>query len=324
MKVIVPAAGTGTRLRPHTYSQPKPLLHLAGKAMMAHILDPVLAIDPEEVVFVIGYKGDEIRKWVAANYDFPSKFIQQDNLLGLGYAVKLAIDEIESGPVLVVLSDTILECDLAEFVRAGDFVLGLKAVDDPTRFGVAEIDKGVIVGLEERPEKPKSNLAVIGLYYFEDPAPLKTALDELLCSGTTTHGEVQFTDALQIMIKQGANISPFEVNGWYDAGKKETLLETNETLVRKMGVLKPIEGSELIPPVFVAPDAEVLNSVLGPNVSVSSGTKIRNSTIKNSIIGYNSELTSVNLKDSLVGNDSRLTGAEGVYNVGDSSDIDCM
>ena len=319
MKIIIPAAGTGTRLRPHTYSQPKPLLHIAGKPMLGHVMDPVRDLHPHEYIFVIGYKGDHIRRYVATLDSVKARFVQQDNLLGLGYAVKLALDEIDGGPVVVLLSDTIVDCDLKAFTNAGENVIGVRAVDDPTRFGVAEIVDGNVVRLEEKPGEPRSNLAVIGLYYVQDCTALKKALNDLVASGKTTRGEIQLTDALAVMIENGIKFRPFEVSGWYDAGKKETMLQTNEILVRKMGPTQPREGSVLIDPVYVAPDATVTNCVLGPNVSVSSGTEIKNSIISNCIIGSNCRLDRVMLDDSLVGNSVTMVGRSRVVSAGDFS-----
>ncbi|MDH4155942.1 MAG: sugar phosphate nucleotidyltransferase, partial [candidate division Zixibacteria bacterium] len=301
MKVIIPVAGVGDRLKPHTYSQPKPLLHVAGKPMLAYILDPLLKLNPDEVIFVIGFKGDQIRSYVEKNYDFKATFVEQDQLLGLGYAIKIALDRVDSDAVLIILGDTIVECDLDKFISSGDNVLGLREVSDPRRFGIAEMKNGCVVGMEEKPARPKGNMALIGLYYIKESANLRRALEKVVESGKLTRGEIQLTDALQTMIREGTKFVSHEVQGWYDCGKKETLLETNRHLLKGRSTPAALEGSVLVPPVYVAPTAQIVNSVIGPNVSISDETVIKDCIIRNSIIGYGACLENVIIEDSLLG-----------------------
>lgn len=321
MKIIIPVAGTGTRLRPHTYSLPKPLLHVAGRPVITHLLDPVVPLDPEEVIFVVGYRGEQVREYIRANYSFNARFVHQDRLLGLGYALNLALAGVDGGEVLVILGDTVVECDLRKFVAAGDFVLGLRQVADPTRFGIAEVKDNRVVSLEEKPQNPKTNLAVIGLYFFKDIAKLSSTLASHVQSGRLTRGEVQFTDALQEMIESGIHFVPYEVREWYDCGKKETMLETNRHLLRSVGNTVKIDGSVIIPPVFVAPSAKVINAVLGPDVSVSEGAIIRRSIISNSIIASNATVHDALIENSIIGQEAVVKGCNQVLNIGDSSDI---
>ncbi|MEE8576007.1 MAG: sugar phosphate nucleotidyltransferase, partial [candidate division Zixibacteria bacterium] len=268
MKVIIPVAGVGTRLRPHTYAAPKPLLMVANKPILAHLLDPILAMSPEEVIFVVGYKGEMIEDWVSKNYSFKTTFVQQDKLLGLGYAINMAMKHVDSGPLLIVLGDTIVQCDLSQLVKQGDYVLGLRQVDDPTRFGIAEVSGGNIVNLEEKPAQPKTNLAVIGVYYFSDAKPLKQVLAAHVDSGRRTRNEIQLTDALQDLIEQGHQCKPFEVQAWFDCGKKETVLESNSHLLNSLPEAKAIESVSITQPVWIDPSATVRNCKLGPNVTV--------------------------------------------------------
>ena len=321
MKVIIPVAGVGDRLKPQTHSQPKPLLHVAGKPMLAYILDPVLKLNPDEVIFVVGFRGDQIRTYVEKNYDFKATFVEQDRLLGLGYAIKIALDRVDSDPVLIILGDTIVECDLGKFISAGDNVLGLRQVADPKRFGIAEVENGSIVNMEEKPAEPKGDLALIGLYYIKESAKLRQALEKIVESGRLTRGEIQLTDALQAMIRKGTKFVPHEVQGWYDCGKKETLLETNQHLLKGRTAPEALGGSVLVPPVYVAPTAQVVNSVIGPNVSISDETVIKDCIIRNSIIGYGASLENVIIEDSLLGHLTRLSGKKKVVNIGDSSEI---
>ncbi len=322
MRVVIPVAGSGTRLRPHTYSHPKPLLLVGGKPIIAHLLDPVVKLNPDEVIFVIGYRGQQVRKYVESHYSFKATFVEQDKLLGLGYALNLAIQRIDSGEVLIVLGDTIVECDLREVVGAGDNVLGVLPVDDPHRFGIVTVEGGRVVRLEEKPKMPESNLAIIGLYYFREVGLLKTTLNEHVESGQMTRGEIQFTDALQAMLESGVRFAAHEVSEWFDCGTKDTMLTTNEHLVAALDPPAPIEGSVIRGPVCIHPEAEIIDSVIGPAASIYKKTVIRNSIISNSIIGRGCRINNMILKDSLIGNHTTLTGDSQVVNLGDSSEIE--
>ncbi|MEW5994342.1 MAG: sugar phosphate nucleotidyltransferase, partial [Candidatus Zixiibacteriota bacterium] len=283
--------------------------------------DPLRPLKPKEVVLVIGANGDVIRKYVQRHYSFKTIFVHQEKLHGLGYALHLALADMDDGPVMIILGDTIVECDLRAFCRAGDYVLGLRQVDDPYRFGIAEIAHKYVVNLEEKPKKPKSNLALIGLYYFKEPATLKQALARLVEEDRRTRGEIQLTDALHKMIEAGVKFVPFEVEGWYDCGKKETLLSTNRHLLSKLPPAPDIDGSTLIRPVFVDPEAKVINSVLGPNVSVSEHAVIENSILRDSIVGAGARVENVVLEDSLIGAQASVVGQMQVINIGERSQV---
>ena len=322
MRVVIPVAGSGTRLRPHTYSQPKPLLRVGDRPIIAHLLDPVVRLEPEEVVFVVGYMGECIREYVEANYSFKATFVQQDKLLGLGYAIDVAVRAIPDGDLLVLLGDTLVECDLRQFVRAGDNVLGVLPVDNPSRFGIVTVRDGRVVRLEEKPENPQSNLAIIGLYYFKDVRPLKDALKRHVESGRTTRGEIQFTDALQLMLESGSRFVPYEVSEWFDCGKKETMLSTNCHLVTVLGQKPAIPGSTIRGPVYIHPSARIVDSAIGPAVSIAEETAVFKSAIQNSIIGRNCHIENVTLRDSFIGNDVRIRGGSLIANLGDSSEVE--
>ncbi len=322
MKVVIPVAGVGNRLKPHTLTQPKPLLHVAGKPILAYILEPLAALEPEEVVFVIGFKGDQIRKFVQDNYSFKATFVYQEELLGLGYALSLAVNEIGDSPTLVVLGDTIVECDLAEFVKAGENVLGVRRVEDPQRFGIVEISDGVVSGVVEKPQEPKTDLALIGLYYFEKTDILGEELTKIVKAGKTTDGEIQLTDALSGMIDRGIRFTPYHVDDWYDCGKKETVLASNRHFLKRLQSPACPEGCVIIPPVYIAPTARVSNSILGPDVSVSDEAVVVDSVVRNSIIGTRARLDKVVIEDSLVGRRARVKGRQKILNIGDSSEIE--
>ncbi|MCP4567893.1 MAG: NTP transferase domain-containing protein [FCB group bacterium] len=321
MKVIIPAAGIGSRLRPHTHTIPKSLLHVAGKPILAHILDTVATLEPKEIRIVTGFLGEKVREYVSSNYDLNTTFVEQRELLGLGYAVHMALSEADSGPALIILGDTIVDTDLSAFLAEGDNVLGLMKVDDPSRFGIAEIGDGKISALEEKPVEPKSNLALIGLYYVSDCRRLYESLGKLVTSDRRTRGEIQLTDALQNMIEAGVKFAPYTVDGWFDCGKRETLISTNRHLLEKLAPPIKIEGSVVIPPSYVAPSAQIEASVIGPYVSISDKARIKNSVIRNSIIGFEAEVRNVILTDSLVGHRATVFGDFKELNVGDSSEI---
>lgn len=324
MKVIIPAAGIGSRLRPQTHTIPKALLHVAGKPILAHILDSVVSLKPEEITIVTGFLGDMVREYVQENYSVKTRFVNQEELLGLGYAVYLALEENSQEPVLIILGDTIVETDMAAFVSSGENVLGLMSVDDPQRFGIADVNSGKVTRLVEKPEKPESDLAVIGLYYVSNADMLRRKLEQLISNDSRTKGEIQLTDALQEMIKEGIVFGAYTVDGWFDCGKRETLIETNRHFLEKLPPPAKIEGSIVLAPSYIAPSAKIEDSIIGPYVSISEGAIVQNSIIRNSIIGYHAEVRKALLNNSLIGHRAVVSDNFKELNVGDSSEIGCF
>ncbi len=323
MKVIIPVAGIGTRLRPHTYSVPKVLLHVAGKPILAHILDIVGQLKPDEVVLIIGFLGDQVVEYVKKNYKFKCKFIEQKKLKGLGYAINMASPEMKDDePVLIILGDTVFEADLLPVIKGKCDALGVKKVADPRRFGIVEMKGKFVKKVIEKPEVPTTNLAVVGVYYFKSTRMLKESLSEIISKKITTKNEYQLTDALQLMIDRGVKFKTFDITGWYDCGKPETLLETNRQLLTKVKQVRKLKDSVVIPPVFVARSAKVQNCILGPNVSIGEKVTLKNSIIKNSIIGEQACVENSILDSSLIGNCAQIRGAFHRLNVGDSSEVD--
>ncbi len=322
MKVIIPAAGIGKRLRPHTYSVPKALLHVAGKPMLGHILDIVQRLRPSEVIVVTGFLGEQVVRYVRRSYRFKCRFIEQKELKGLGYAVNMASSVIDQEPVLIVLGDTIFEADLLPVIKGRHDSLGVKRVADPRRFGIVEKKGKFVKRLIEKPSRPTSNLAVVGVYYIRSTALLKECLGEVIDRGIMTKNEYQLTDALQLMIGRGVKFTTFNVRGWYDCGKPETLLDTNRQLLAKTGRATRRPGSSLVAPVFISETAKVKNCVLGPNVSIAEGAVVKDSVITNSIIGQRARVENSTLDYSLIGNRARVRGASGRLNLGDSSEIE--
>jgi glucose-1-phosphate thymidylyltransferase len=320
VKVIIPVAGIGTRLRPHTHTAPKGLLHVAGKPILGHILDRLTKIEISEVIFIIGFLGEKIADYVRKHYRFKSRFVYQEELKGLGFALHLVSPKIRKDePVLIILGDTIIEANLEPVLKRRQNSLGTKWVDDPRRFGIVEKERGWVKKLLEKPEHPTSHQAIVGVYYVSDTSLLKQCLKEVVSKNIRTKGEYQLTDALQLMIKQGAKFSTFNIDGWFDCGKPETLLETNQHLLGKMKSKRKIPGSVLIPPVYISPTAKIMDSVVGPFVSVADDAVIRSSIIRNSIVGEESEVNFCLLESSLIGIAAQVFGTYQKLNVGDSS-----
>lgn len=322
MKVIIPVAGVGQRLKPHTDSRPKPLLEVGGRTILDHVLKPLEGLEVDEVIFVIGHLGSQIHNYVNLNYSFKATFVEQDRLLGLGYAVNMALDRIDGGPALILLGDTVVDCNLEAFVAAGEFVLGVHEVSDPKRFGIVEMSDGFVKAVEEKPGKPKTNMALIGLYYCSNSEILKEELDQIMQSGHTTSGEIQLTDALASMIGRGVKFVAHNVPHWYDCGTKETLLSTNRFILDRMDSPVTSERFQVVPPVFVDPTAAVENSIIGPFVSIGAGAKVSGCTISNSTVGSEAVLENSVIKDSLVGPKATVRNFKGVLNIGENSEID--
>ncbi len=323
MKVIIPVAGIGARLRPHTHTDPKALLHVAGKPILGHILDRIEGLKISEAIFVIGFMGEDIKRYVRMNYDFKSSFVEQAELKGLGYAIYLASQGIkkDNEPLLVVLGDTIVESDLSRVVKSKHDTLGVRMVEDPRRFGIVELKNGWAKRLVEKPTRPTSNLALVGVYYIRSVLLFKECLAVVVKRGIKTRQEYQLTDALQLMIERGTKFRVFNVKGWYDCGKPESLLETNRHLLSKTRTKRSIRGSVLVPPVYVSRFAEVHNSVIGPYVSIADDAFIKNSVVRNSIIGKKAEVNSCLLESSLVGTGAEVNGVFNRFNIGAWSEI---
>jgi len=323
MKVIIPLAGFGTRLRPHTYTKPKPLVSVAGKPVLGHILDKLTGLDIEEIIFIVGYLGDQIRDYVTANYDFPSRYIEQKELKGQAHAIHLAREHV-SGPVLIIFVDTIFETDLGVLAQEpSDGVMYVKEVEDPRRFGVVITENGYVTKLVEKPSTPVSNLAVIGLYYVKDSQLMLECIAELIRKDIKTKGEYFLADAFQLMINRGARLVARTVEVWEDCGKPETVLHTNRYLLEHGGAQEiETENSVLIAPVYVEKTAVIKDSVVGPHVSVAGGATIIRSIISDSIINEGAHIEDASLSQSLIGKDAHVRGSSQRLNVGDSSQVD--
>ncbi len=323
MRAIIPVAGIGTRLKPHTHSTPKALLNVGGKPIIAHILDKLLEEGINKATFVIGYLGDMIKDYVEKKYpSVQSSFVEQEKMEGLGHAIYTAIPTFDEEEIFIILGDTIFDVNLKDVFKNKVSSLGVKEVEDYQRFGVAVVKNGFIEKLVEKPQTPVSNLALVGLYYVSNKNILIDSLNELVEKDIRTKGELQLTDALQIMIDKGEKVTTFPVDGWYDCGKPETLLLTNQYLLKKKSFFKPRENVVINQPVFIADDADVTNSIIGPFATISSGCKIKECIVKNSIIDTNAHVEKALLDNSIIGSNSFVRGAYKRLNSGDSSEVD--
>ncbi len=327
MKVIIPLAGKGTRLRPHTYTTPKPLLHVGGKPVMSYILDDLRELGVHEAVFITGYLKDTIENYVRSEYpDFTSHFVEQPVQDGTAGAVKLAEPFIDED-CLIIFVDTLFDADL-EMVKdlpadvAG--VIWAKEVEDYQRFGVIVKDEqGFMKRIVEKPRDPVSKLANIGLYYIRDWKLLFEGIRSVTGGPKAKGGEFYLTDAFQYMIDRGARIKVVEVEGWYDCGQVETLLDTNRHLLETTRERDPDGGVRVrvTSPVRVAEGVELDNVEIGPNVTVETGCKISNSKLRDTIMGENNMLDNCDLHDSIIGNNVTLRGVKGSVSVGDHSEV---
>ena len=329
MKALIPVAGVGTRLRPHTYTQPKPLVPVAGKPIIGFIIDELLEVGVREFVFVIGYLGEKIQQFIEEHYpDIKTTFIQQPTRMGSGHAIWIAKEALKNtDELLIVYGDTIFDVEWRMILNTPHSCLAIKKVDDPREFGVAEIQQDNFVkSVEEKPQIPLSNKALVGLYKIKEVDKLIEALDNMVENDIRNQGEYQLTQAIMVMIEQGVVFKGIEVNNWFDCGKKEVLLETNAMLLKKMDktdtTRSPLNNSVIIPPVYIGSDCTIKDSIIGPNVSIGDGAEITYSVIKNSIIGSYAYIDGVVLKSSVIGNDTSIKGLCQSLNIGDDTEID--
>lgn len=327
MKVVIPLAGYGTRLRPHTFTKPKPLINVAGKPVLGHVLDMFETLeDVEEVIFITGHLGEQIEAYVARDYPHVrARYFEQKEMNGQSTAVYLARDYLE-GPMLLVFVDTIVETDLSGLKReTADAVAWVKQVEDPRRFGVAEVGPdGHVTRLIEKPSDVSNNLVVVGFYYLKDAQALMAAIREQTERNIQTKGEYFLADALQLLLNRGMKMRVQPVDVWLDCGKPETVLETNRYLLahghdNSRSVAH--EGYVVVPPVHIHPTARIVNSVIGPHATISAECQIENALIRDSIIDDGATIQDTMLAQSLVGQNARVWGRYRSFNVGDSSEV---
>src|SRR5919199_3830902 len=293
MKVIIPLAGEGTRPRPHTHVVPKPMLKVAGKPVMAYILEDLQRLgNVEQVIYITGHLKEKVEEY-ARSFGFPSVFVEQHEQRGTADAVALAREYVDQ-PVLIIFVDTIFDADLSIVKTVdADGIIWVKEVEDYQRFGVVVTDAdGNMTRIIEKPKTPISKRANIGLYYVRNWQLLYEGIDYVLRQPPQM-GEYFLTDAFQYMIDRGAKLKVVDVEGWYDAGKLETLLETNRVMLEKGRARRPadVNGAAIVDPVYIEDGVTLHGSTIGPNVSIGRGSVIDHAVLRDTIVGENAKLT---------------------------------
>jgi len=328
LKIVIPMAGLGSRLRPHTWSRPKQLISLAGKTVLDHVLAMFETLpDPEniELIFIVGYLGDKIEAYMTEQHpNARVRFVVQEEMRGQSHAIYLA-KEYLNGPMLMVFADTLIESNLS-FLNdeSADAVVWVKPVPDPRRFGVTEIGKGGwVTRLIEKPRELHNNLAVVGFYYFKRSEDLISAIKTQIEQDYKLKGEFYLADAVNIMIERGTRMRTERVNIWLDAGTSEAVLETNRYLLKHgFATESAAHGSNtIIDPVFVHPDAKINTSVIGPYASIGAGCTVKNSIIQDSILEDNVQADNIILNGSLIGQNTKVSNSASSLNIGDNSDL---
>ncbi len=330
MRIIVPMAGRGSRLRPHTLTTAKPLLPIAGKPIVQHLVEDIASIvkeDIEEIAFVIGDFGAEVERQLielAEKVGAKGKIYYQDEPLGTAHAIMCAAPSL-SGHTVIAFADTLFRADFT-MDHEKDGVIWVKQVDDPSAFGVVQLgDNGQIIEFVEKPESFVSDLAIIGIYFFKDGENLRKEIQYLLDNNIKVKGEFQLTSALENMKEKGKVFVPGKVNDWMDCGNKDVTVETNGKILnylKDQDLISPsasIVNSQIIQPCFIGDNARIENSTIGPNVSVGNGTIIERSTIDNSIIMENSTILNADLTNSMIGNHVKYNGNHREISLGDYS-----
>jgi glucose-1-phosphate thymidylyltransferase len=325
MKVIIPLAGKGTRLRPHTHVTPKPMLKVAGRPVMSYVMDDVMKLGSvEQVVYITGHLKEKVEAFARTAYPIPGVFIEQAVQDGTAGAVNLARPHVDQ-PVLIIFVDTIFDADLSVIhATDADGIIWTKEVEDYQRFGVVVTDAdGYMTRIVEKPTEPVSRNANIGLYYVRNWELLYRGIDHVLAQ-PAHKGEWYLTDAFQYMIDHGARIKVVNVDGWYDAGQVDTILQTNRTMLEKGRARRPAAlgpDATIVEPVYIEDGAVVERSTVGPNVSVGRGTHIRDSTVRDAIIGDDTVIRDCALRGSLVGDHVVAERVRGVVSLGDHSEV---
>jgi glucose-1-phosphate thymidylyltransferase len=333
MKIIVPMAGRGSRLRPHTLTIPKPLIPIAGKPIVHRLVEDIAGVinqEIEEITFIIHKDfGTQVEKdlvAIAEKLGAKGTIYYQEQPLGTAHAI-MSAKESMSGPIVVAYADTLFRADFTLDTTA-DSVIWVKQVEDPSAFGVVQLnDKNEIVDFVEKPAEFVSDLAIIGIYYFKSGEALREELQYLLDNNIVKGGEYQLTDGLENMKQKGMKFVPGKVDEWMDCGNKAVTVETNS---RMLGFLHAdgenmvadsatIENSTIIPPCFIAEGVVLKNATVGPNVSLGANTKVENSTLKNSLVQTNSVITNANLDNAMIGNHAKFDGKFTAISIGDYS-----
>jgi len=323
VQVIIPLAGKGTRLRPHTHTVPKPLIKVAGRPVMDWVMDRLEGLDVEELIFITGHLKEQVEAYARSRYPIPSRFIEQRVQDGTAGAIHLARPHVH-GPVMIIFVDTVFDADLAIVKRsADDGIIWAKEVEDYQRFGVVVTDaKGYMTKIVEKPREPISKLANIGLYYVRSVEQMWRGIDHVL-GQPANKGEWYLTDAFQWMIERGARIRTAEVAGWYDCGTVGTTLETNRILLQKHAQAHGRTGARpgVVEPCWIEDGVVIERSTVGPFASIEAGTIVRDSTVTNAIVGRNCRLERVRLDGAMLGDEVVLEGLTGAASLGSHAEV---
>lgn len=324
MDVIFPVAGLGTRLRPQTWSKPKPLVSVAGKPMFEHVIDRILPVEPDKLVFITGYLGDQLKRWARETYpDIELAFVEQPEMLGQTDAI-IRTREICSADALILFPDALFEADFStlEEVEA-DGVICTKVVEDPSALGVVVVgDDGFITRLIEKPSEPVSNQATVGIYYFKEMPALYDAIDDQMRRGIKTRDEFFIADAIQLMIDGGNKFIASDVEIWEDCGNVDALLQTNRYLLAS-NPPSPAQrpGSVIIPPSYVDQTATIENAIVGPHASIGPGAIVKDAVVRDSVVEENAFISGLVLEHSIVGRAASIAGNPHQFNVADATKV---
>ena len=321
--IILPVAGLGSRLRPQTWTKPKPLVSLAGKPILEHVLDRVVPLQPDRLVFITGFLGDQIEAWARARFpEFELAFVEQPEMRGQTDAI-VRTREVVTGDALILFPDMLFEADFAVLDGlAADGVMFTKEVEDPSALGIAIVEEGRIVKLVEKPKDPVSNLAVIGIYYIKQMPELFAAIDEQMRRGIQLKNEYFIADAIQLMIDAGATIVAAPVTEWEDCGNVENLLATNKWALDRMETAPPpFAQATIIQPSVVAPTAIIERSVVGPYASIGDGVTVRDAIVRDAVVEEGATVDGAIVEHALVGRRAVVQGHPRRLNVGDDSSV---
>ncbi|MEO6067564.1 MAG: sugar phosphate nucleotidyltransferase [Gemmatimonadales bacterium] len=326
MQVIIPLAGKGTRLRPHTHLTPKPLLKVAGRPVMDYVMDRLEGLPVSELIFITGHLKEQVEAYATSRYSIPSRFVEQKIQDGTAGAVDLARPFVKED-VLIVFVDTVFEADLTLIQRTkADGIIWAKEVENYQRFGVVVTDaQGYMTKIVEKPKEPISRLANIGLYYMRDTAALFAGIDAVKAA-PKNKGEYYLTDAFQHMIDHGRKILTAKVGGWYDCGEVRTLLESNEILLKKGRARRPVAtpGVTVVEPVYVEDGVTLERCTIGPNVSIESGARVIGGSLANAIVGRDAVLTDCRIDGAILGDAVKATGLAGAASLGAHSEVNAQ
>lgn len=327
MKTVIPVAGSGTHIRPHRQTSPRALLPVAGKPLISHITDKFLEAGMKDFVFIVGESSDQIREYIALQYPkINADFVMQASRQGIGHAIWTAGDLLKNEEeIIIALGDIIFETDLGEFQGYKESVIATGTVDDPLDYGVIESNEnGWIQKMIEKPDIPKSNQAIVGLYKIKEVKQLLKALDHNVQNNVRTQGEFHLTDALLHLLESGTRIRSLPVENWFNCGNNKGLIHTNKIFLKNPGWVKyrdDYKQTIILPPVYIPSSCKLERTIVGPDVSLGENVEITSSIVRNSIAGPYSAIRNALLDHSVTGSDSYVKGYLRELSLGDRTEL---